>query len=103
MSDMQAKQDGASDISLYNIMGDLGGLGRSILSYGVHEMRDGDDVRAFLCSSRRVQEIMLDKQFGWSIARVLSETYSLSSVPLELTDIVCFLLSLPLYYNSFLI
>ena len=81
-------------VSLFNIINRLGGVGRSILIHAVHEMDDVHDIRAFLCSCRYTHEVMFDDLFSWSIARGLSHTYSLRSIPIELTDAVCIFLDL---------
>ena len=94
MSALEKTPGNTLDISLYNIDKKLGGVGRSILIHVVHEMDDGHDVQQFVCSSRCAQEVMMDNLFPWSLAQVLSKSYSLRTVPIELTDIVCSLLSL---------
>ena len=90
-------------LSSYNIRGMLGGVGRPILLEAVHEMRDGHDVQQLVSSSRCTQEIMMDKQFGWSLARVLSESYPFSSVPIELTDVVCILIHWLIDFNIYVL
>ena len=82
------------DISEYNIDKKLGGVGLSILLHVVHGMDDGHDIRVFLSSLGCAQEVMKDDLFPWSIAPVLSKSYPLRTVPVELTEIVCSLLSL---------
>ena len=94
MSESEEEQGNASDINSYNIAGKLGGLGQSILIHVVHEMEDGHDVQTLLCASKCTHDIMSDHFFGWSVARVLSNTYSLRTVPLEFADVVCFWISL---------
>ena len=98
---MQANKVKVLDISDYNILGRLGGVGRSILVHVVHEMGDGHDVQQFVCSSRCAQEVMKDELFPWSLAQVLSKSYSLRTVPVELTDIVCDLLYLTKEFKDF--
>ena len=98
---MQANKVKVLDISDYNILGRLGGVGRSILVHVVHEMGDGHDVQQFVCSSRGVQEVMMDELFPWSLAQLLSKSYPLRLVPIELTEIVCSLLSLTKEFKHF--
>ena len=100
---MQANKVKVLDISKYNLLGRLSGVGRSILIHVVHEMDDGLDVQQFVCSSRGIQEVMMDGLFPWSLAQELSKSYSLRSVPVELTDIVCDLLYLTKNSNIFII
>ena len=94
MSALEKTPGNTLDIREYNIDKKLGGVGRSILIHVVHEMDDAHDVRQLVCSSRDVQKVMMDELFPWSIARVLSKSYPLRTVPVELTEIVCSLLSL---------
>ena len=89
------------DISEYNVPGKLSGVGPAILSHVVHEMDDGHDVQQFLSSLRCAQKVMKDKHFPWSLAQVLSKSYSLRTVPVELTDIVCDLLYLTQEFKHF--
>ena len=83
-------------ITSFNIMGNLGGVGRPILLQAIHEMDDVRDIRTVLCLSRCTHEAMFDVLFPWSIARGLSKSHSLSSIPIELTDAVCIFLYLSL-------
>ena len=98
---MQANKVKVLDISEYNLLGRLSGVGRSILIHVVHEMDDGHDVQQFLSSSRCAQKVMKDELFPWSLAQVLSKSYSLRTVPVELTDIVCDLLYLTQEFKHF--
>ena len=90
MLPLPTQQHNSSVINDYNIPGQLGGLGRSILLHVLHEMADARDIQHFVCSSRCTHAVVLDKLFTWSIAPSLSESYSLGLVPIELTDGVCF-------------
>ena len=83
-------EDDSNSVFSFNILGKLNGVGRAILLYGIHEMDDVLDIRQFLCSLRCTREVMMDPFFGWAIAKGLSHSYSLRSVPNELTEIVCF-------------
>ena len=82
----------------YNIAGKLGAIGRSILVRAVHEMDDARDIRQFVCSSKSTHDVMSDALFPWSLARGLSRSYSLSSVPTASTDLVCFDFSQVLHF-----
>ena len=82
-------------ISSYNISGKLGGVGRSILLHAVHEMDDASDIQKFVCLCRWTGGVMLDELFPWSLAPGLTKSYSLRSVPVELTDIVFIFASYP--------
>ena len=89
------------DLSEYNVHEKFGGVGPSILIHVVHEMDDGHDVQQFVSSLRCAQEVMKDEHFPWSLAQVLSKSYSLRTVPVELTDIVCDLLYLTQEFKHF--
>ena len=89
------------DINEYNVHEKLNGVGPAILIHVVHEMDDGHDVQQFLSSLRCAQKVMKDKLFPWSLAPVLSKSYSLRTVPVELTDIVCDLLYLTQEFKHF--
>ena len=78
-------------VSSYNVQGGLAGVGRSIHVHAVHEMNDVHDIQQFLILSRCTQQVISDYLYPWSLARGLSRSYSLRSVPLELTEAVCFL------------
>ena len=85
----QASSD-IHSVSTYNISGSLDGLGIAILQHAIHEMTDTHDIQQLLCSLKCGKDVMLDNGFRWSIAPVLSHSYSLCSVPIALTDMVCF-------------
>ena len=89
------------DINEYNVHEKLNGVGPAILIHVVHEMDDGHDIQQFVCSSRGIQEVMMDGLFPWSLAQELSKSYSLRSVPVELTDIVRNLLYLTQEFKHF--
>ena len=89
------------DLSEYNVHEKLNGVGPAILIHVVHEMDDAHDVQQFVCTSRCVQKVMKDGPFPWSLAQVLSKSYSLRTVPVELTDIVCDLLYLTKEFKHF--
>ena len=78
----------------YNIRGKLSGVGRSILVHAVHEMDDYHDIQRFVSCCGCTHDVVSDELFGWSIARGLLRSYSLCSVPIELTDAVCLFFSL---------
>ena len=88
-SNTPKKQDG-KDIQSYNIAGKLSGVGRSILVHVIHEMDNGHDIQRFLCLSQCVQSAMSDDFFKWGIAPALTNSYSFNSVPVGLTDLVCY-------------
>ena len=82
-------QDG-KDIKSYNIAGKLSGVGRSILCHVIHEMDDSHEIQHFLSLSGCIKDAMLDKYFKWGTAPALSNSYSFNSVPVGLTDLVCY-------------
>ena len=90
MSKLQDEQGNDSDIHSYSIIKKLGGIGRPVLMQVVHEMDDVHDIRQFVCSSRCAHDVMFDNLFPWSIAQGLAHSYSLHSIPIQLTDGVCF-------------
>ena len=102
MSRPQVLQGTTSDIKAYNILQRLGGVGLTILVHAVHEMEDATDIRTLLCTCRDICAIMQDKLFGWSVARALSKSYSLRTLPIELTDIVCVPVCFISHLHSFL-
>ena len=98
---MQENKVKVLDISEYNVHEKLNGVGPAILMHVVHEMDDGHDVQQLVCSSRGVQKVMMDGLFPWSLAQVLSKSYPLRTVPVELTVIVCDLLYLTQEFKHF--
>ena len=79
-----------NSLSSYNVIGHLSGLGRAIFMHVVHEMDDVRDIPVFLSLCRCMHDIRLDDLFSWSIAPSLSAVYGISSVPVDLTDLVCY-------------
>ena len=89
------ERDGDS-VSAFNIPGKLSGVGRAILVDTVREMNDVKDIQQLVCLCRCTHDVILDALFPWSIARGLTHSYSLRSVPAELTDLVCIFMELML-------
>ena len=76
-------------LSSYNIPGRLSSVGSSIFAHIVHEFKDGRDIQSFLSSSRCAYGVSSDPFFKWSVAPTLAQEYSLRTVPMERTEIVC--------------
>ena len=76
-------------LSSYNVLGGLGRIGKPILVHVIHEMNDGNDIQQLICSSGCMHDITSEKLFKWCIAPGLRMMYSLESVPVERTDMVC--------------
>ena len=80
--------DEKAELSSYNILQSVSGLGRSIIIRMIHEMTDPSDVQNVLLSTTGIAEVVLDRHFIWSLSRVVVETYTLSTVPVHLIDLV---------------
>ena len=76
-------------ISEYNVLGSLGGVGRTILAHVVHEMNDGHDIQQFLTSSSCLADAKRSELFPWSLSHSLAQKYMLQSVPFDRTAPVC--------------
>ena len=74
---------------MYNIPGGLSNLGVEILLQTLHEMKDVQDIRQFLISSRTVIEVQTHKLFKWSLSQAISRTCPLNYVPIDNIDVVC--------------